>query len=149
MSQVIRLTMFREPSVDGATLSRLFYGTEFICDVLEDVVREKPGVPVADWKVKGLTAIPAGIYEIVLENSPRFGNDTLTLKNVEGFQYIRIHAGNRSTDTEGCLLPGTRQGTNVVGRSREALFRLRDILLPHLWSKGTVEIEILNALEEA
>lgn len=91
---MIHFTMLREPSQGGATLSKLFLGLDFLCDVLEDEVREIPGKPVSEWKIKGHTAIPAGTYEIEARQSGHFGPDTLTLLDVPGFQYIRIHAGN-------------------------------------------------------
>jgi hypothetical protein len=91
----------REPSKGGATLSKLFLGEQFICDILEDEVREVPGVPVEQWKIHGVTAIPAGVYRVVTEDSQRFGPDTLTLANVPGYKYIRIHGGNTAATRKG------------------------------------------------
>lgn len=138
------LTLVREPSKDGATLSVLYLGAYAICDVLEDEVREVPGMEVVLWKVKGRTAIPAGSYALALENSLRFGPDTLTVRGVPGFEYIRIHGGNTQLDTEGCLLPGTRNGTNTVKDSRVALQRLRDLIVPSLRRGEPVILKIIN-----
>lgn len=143
------LTMFREPSKNGATLSKLFNGLTFLMDVLEDEVREEKGVPVADWKEKGRTAIPAGKYQITLENSSRFGPDTMTVNDVDGFEYIRIHAGNTQFDTEGCLLVGQRNSDSTVAMSRINLIKLKDIVVPAIKSGDEVYIEIFNPLEEA
>jgi hypothetical protein len=142
-------TMQREESRNDATLSKLWVGNVFVCDVLEDVVREVEGEPVSTWKVPGKTAIPAGIYYITLEDSQRFGPDTLTVNQVPGFQYIRIHGGNRSEDTEGCLLPGTRNSTNTVGSSQVALHALRALVVPAIQAGDSVFIEILNPLKSA
>lgn len=139
------LTMFREPSQGGVTLSKLYLGLEFICDVLEDEVREMPGVPVADWKIHGVTAIPHGTYEIEACYSQRFGPQTLTLLNVPGYQYIRIHGGNTSADTEGCLLPGVRLNATTVTQSRANLQKLKDLVLPWLSEGERVQIEIIPA----
>lgn len=139
------LTMFREPSVGGATLSKLYHGGEFLCDVLEDEVRELPGVPVADWKIHGVTAIPSGVYTIVAEHSQRFGPNTLTLKDVPGYQYIRVHGGNRAHDTEGCLLPGLRNSSATVGKSQNTLAFLKEYVLKALNAKKLVQIEIIPA----
>lgn len=136
------LTMLREPSVNGATLSKLFLGADFICDILEDEVREIPGRTVEQWKQWGKTAIPSGVYKIGLEHSNRFGPDTLTVFNVPGFQGVRIHAGNTQADTEGCLLPGTRNSNCTVANSRDALSKLRTMLVPY-YPVG-VSLEILN-----
>ena len=141
----MHLTMFREPSQGGATLSKLFNGLEFVCDVLEDEVRELPGVPVSDWKIHGVTAIPAGIYKISLEMSNRFGPATITLHDVPGYKYIRGHAGNTSADTEGCLLFGERNSTCTVKNSRMALAVVRSLISAALRRGEPVDIEIIPA----
>jgi hypothetical protein len=141
----MHLTMFREPSQGGATLSKLFHGLEFVCDVLEDEVRELPGVPVSGWKIHGVTAIPHGTYQITLEFSQRFGPDTITLLKVPGYQYIRGHAGNTSADTEGCLLFGTRNSACTVARSRDALAYVKRMVQAALQRGERVDIEIIPA----
>ena len=59
-------------------------------------------------KVHGETAIPAGRYQIVLEFSPKFGRELLTLLDVPGFSKIRIHSVRDDDDTEGCIGVGNR-----------------------------------------
>ncbi len=76
-------------AVDGA-----FFG---YC--LEDVVR-----PAGTPKVHGETAIPAGLYEVGIHDSPRFRKRLPWLKNVPGFDYILAHGGNRPEDSSGCIL---------------------------------------------
>ena len=141
----MKLTMQREPSGPMATLSVLSLNGDFLCDVLEDVVREKPGLSVAFWKIKGETAIPAGTYEIVLETSQRFGPNTLTLKKVPGYEAIRCHAGNTEKDTEGCLLFGNRLNPGFVTNSAKMLKKVFAVCWS-AFSKGEkVFIEILPA----
>jgi hypothetical protein len=144
----MHLTMFRSPSVNGATLSKMFNGTEFLNDVVEDEIREEPGIPVADWKINGHTAIPAGTYNLSLQNSSRFGADTLTVDGVDGFEYIRIHGGNTAWDTEGCLLPGTRNSDCTVAHSQDALHALRNLVVPRLQAGEQVTLEIVNPGEQ-
>lgn len=136
------LTMFREESVGKATLSKLFNGLIFLCDVLEDEVREIEGVPVADWKVHGATAIPHGKYKVVLEDSQRFGPDTPTLLDVPGYKYIRCHSGNKSEDTEGCLLFGIKSSSNTVSNSRVTVATIKMLMLEAVKKGETIEIEI-------
>ena len=142
---ILEVKQLREPSAGGATLSKVYIGDKYVCDILEDVVREVPGVPVEQWKIKGETAIPAGRYKISLETSTRFGPDTLTLENVPGFQYIRIHGGNTSKDTEGCLLPGARSGTAKVAFSQLSLVTLRGHIIPVIHGGGEVWWTIVPA----
>lgn len=88
------------------TISELFLDGERFSYLLEDKVREIPGMPVEQWKVDGQTAIPSGVFPVTLEHSGRFGPDTITINDVPGFNYIRCHGGNDENDTEGCPLPG-------------------------------------------
>jgi hypothetical protein len=94
------LHILRTIHTDHSARGIWIHGDTVFCLSLEDVVRES-GV-----KVPGRTAIPAGLYEIKLEDSPKFGKDTPTLQNVPDFDCIRIHGGNTEQDTEGCILVG-------------------------------------------
>ena len=59
------------------------------------------------WKDNepNVSSIPAGIYEVVRVQSPRFGN-TFEVKNVEGRTHILFHRGNSIKDSRGCILLG-------------------------------------------
>lgn len=143
------LSQYRKPSVGGATISKLYLGGQYLCDILEDEVREIPGMPVADWKIHGETAIPAGKYKVVLQDSGRFGLNTLTLLDVPGFKYIRVHGGNTAANTEGCLLPGTKNSDNTVASSQVALRALHALIEPEIDVGGAVWWEIAPTLMEA
>lgn len=124
----MELTLLRNRFKEDYTAGQLYIDGVYFCFTLEDKVREQDGVPVEKWKVNGETAIPQGIYEVVSEDSPKFGPQTLTLKDVPGFSYIRIHSGNSITDTEGCILVGYRinsSGIIVPGTTRTALTALK------------------------
>ncbi len=110
----MKLTLNRRPSVGGATIGELLEDGARLCFTLEDEIRERVGEPVANWKIRGATAIPAGEYRVTLEMSPRFGADTLTINNVPGFVGVRMHAGNTDRDTGGCPLLGLRVADNSI-----------------------------------
>lgn len=143
----MKLTLQRLPSEGGATLGKLFIDGVFASHTLEDEVRELPGVPVAAWKIKGATAIPSGSYRVTLEPSARFGPDTLTLHDVPGFQYIRMHAGNTSADTEGCVLLGMQASatTLIGGTSRPAVALVKSRVAMALDAGEEVWIDVANA----
>jgi hypothetical protein len=119
---------------DDFTLSKLQINDKpmLMCPyILEDAVREIPNRPVSEWKVKSETAIPAGTYQVEKTFSKRFGKLMYQLMDVPGFEGIRIHAGNTSHDTEGCLITGKERDEkngDVSGSrvARDALERVLD-----------------------
>lgn len=122
-----------------------------LCYTLEDTVREISGQPVQDWKIRGATAIPAGRYRVTLENSPRFGIDTLTIHDVPGFVGVRMHAGNTVADTEGCPLLGMEIDPRgiVGGTSRPAVKLVKFIVADALNRDEVVWLDICNTDHEA
>lgn len=119
----------------------------FLMFTCEDPVREIAGQPVSAWKIKGETAIPAGRYRLTLEDSPRFGPDTPTLHGVEGFDYIRMHAGNDHEHTEGCPLVGyelTAEGEIAFGQTRAAATNLKKAIREALARGGRCFIDVRN-----
>jgi hypothetical protein len=143
----MKLTLQRRTSVGGATIGKLYIDGVYACCTLEDEVREIEGVPVSEWKIKGATAIPSGKYRVTLDQSSRFGPDTLTINDVPGFQYIRMHAGNTAADTEGCPLLGMQatETTLIGGTSRPAVELVKSEVRRALDKGDAVTIEISNA----
>jgi Family of unknown function (DUF5675) len=111
--------------------------------VLEDVERE------GELKVPGKTAIPRGTYKIVIDYSNRFKRRLPRLLDVPGFTGIRIHPGNVSGDTDGCLLPGMERYENSVGHSVVAFSNLFGQMLMAEARAEPITIEIRGALETA
>ena len=126
------------------TIGKLYIDGKYFCDTLEDTVRDtnKSGkFDNGEKKVKGKTAIPYGTYEIKWTYSPRFKKYTPQLMNVPQFEGIRIHAGNSSTDTEGCLLLGENKKVGIVLNSRATINKFYQIIKEACY-KGKVTIEI-------
>ena len=101
------------------TIGELYVDGAYISDTLEDPVRPLPetcpNTPKGkDCKCKekiyGNTAVPAGTYEVKLSYSNRFKRIMPEILNVPHFLGIRIHTGNKTADTEGCILVGTWDG---------------------------------------
>ena len=98
----------------------------YFCDTLEPTWRDyKNGA----YKVKGRSAIPEGRYAVVISYSPKFKAWLPILLGGPEFnrkwQGIRIHAGNCSEDTEGCILVGKNKLVGQVVDSRIWLHRLK------------------------
>jgi len=118
----------------------------FKCCTCEDAVRGN-GDPatVAQWKIKGESAIPYGTYPLRLTWSSRFGRPMWQVCDVPGFTGIRIHAGNTEKDTEGCILLGEQINGNYSGvaKSRDAVNRFETIMARYYGNADAV-IEILK-----
>lgn len=85
------------------TIGKMYLDGKYFCDTLEDPVRE---LKSTKDKVYGDTAIPAGTYKVILNQSPRFKRVLPRLLDVPYFEGVLIHRGNTSKDTHGCILVG-------------------------------------------
>lgn len=100
----------------GYTVGKLYIDGAFQCHTLEPTARTE--------KVAGDTAIPTGTYTVFVTHSPRFNRNLPIVMNVPGFEGIRIHAGNRASDTDGCILVGQWDRGMTLRNSGEALAQL-------------------------
>lgn len=116
------------------TIGKLYIDGKLFCDTLEDVVRPD-GV-----KVYGETAIPAGTYKVILNMSNRFKRIMPLLLNVPMFEGIRIHEGNSSADSSGCILVGKNTAKGKVTDSKKTFAELMSVLK---LAKDEITIEIL------
>ena len=95
---------------------------QYFCDTLEPTWRDYAN---GAYKVKGRSAIPEGRYAVVISFSPKFKQWLPILLGVPKFEGIRIHAGNTSEDTEGCILVGKNREVGKVLDSRIWVHRLK------------------------
>ena len=113
MSGPLMLALVRTEATADRTLGQLLANGEHFCHVLEDTLRPR-GV-----KVAGVTAIPAGLYRVTLEKSPKFKRIMPTIKGVPNFEGVRMHGGNRPEDTEGCPLVAFNCSGRVIQGTAE------------------------------
>jgi len=133
------LVLKRRYYTNISTVGELYFGEEFLAYTLEDTLRKGP-------KLEGITAIPAGKYEVVVNFSDRFKKMMPLLLDVPGFTGVRIHSGNTAADTEGCILVGldfSQETPNFIGRSRDA-FNLVFPRIQEYVSKEKLFISISN-----
>lgn len=122
-----------------------------LCYTLEDEVRETQGKPVSEWKIRGATAIPSGRYQVTLEDSPKFGPDTITVNDVPGFDYIRMHSGNTEIDTDGCPLLGMEIDPHgiVPGTTRPAVKLVKYVVRQAIDRGEQVWLQVNNTVAQA
>ena len=91
------LVLVRDAFTETAILGRLFLGGTCICYTLEN--RSK--------------VIPCGTYNIENSKSPKFKRELPLIYGykVAASRGIRIHAGNTSKDSAGCVLVGMGRDT--------------------------------------
>ncbi len=131
MKILLLRTKYRKYYTQGIMLiDDVFFGY-----TLEDEIRLTP-------KVRKMTAIPEGFYQVVVDYSPRFKRDLPRIKGVNKFKGIRIHGGNTHKNTEGCPLIAKNKGDGKIWGSLSAK-------LTNKLKRATddIYIEIINTRE--
>lgn len=112
----------------SCTKGALTIDGEYVCRTLE-----------LPWKEnqRNVSCIPVGTYVCRRALSPRF-NETFEITGVRGRDHILFHSGNKTRDTEGCVLVGKTMSSKVcyVNDSRVT----RAIFMSTL--KGVEEFEL-------
>lgn len=127
----------------GYCIGHLYIDGKFFCDTLEDVSRglnsKMTLKEILKRKIKGLTAIPVGVYGILMNVvSPKYSKKKFfynlcrgrmpRLSNVPGYDGVLMHTGNTSKDTDGCILVGYNKVKGGLVNSTEAFVKLYNIL---------------------
>lgn len=93
------LTLVRYTRTDEAILGSLYLNGAFVCYTLENEAK----------------AIPCGMYKVQNSKSPKFKRELPLISNsttVKASRGIRIHSGNTSKDSQGCVLVGMERSTD-------------------------------------
>lgn len=119
---MITLLLKRIAFRESYTIGRLYLNDIYFCDTIEDKTRYLPKICpgtskgincTCKEKVYSKTAIPAGIYQIIVNYSPRFKLELPRLLSVPHFEGILIHRGNTAEDSAGCIIVGENK---VIGK---------------------------------
>jgi hypothetical protein len=87
-----------------------------------------PAEEIRRRKVAHETAIPTGVYKVVVNLSPAKRRMLPRLLDVPGFSGILIHRGNTKSDSSGCILVGENRVKEKVLNSTPCEKRLVEIL---------------------
>ena len=125
----MKLHLQRTERGDRYTMGRLAIDGVAFCDTLEPTDRHLDAATMRpEQKIYGQTAIPTGTYPVVLTYSPRFKRTLPLIQDVPHFEGIRIHPGNTSADTAGCILVGRQAIPGRLTDSRQTLRQLMKTL---------------------
>ncbi len=135
------LYMIRDDCTETRTFGTLTCPDGYVCETLEDPVRPE-GV-----KVLGDTAIPSGTYRVTITRSKRFQKMLPLIHEVPGFGGVRIHAGNSTRDTTGCVLVGLKRDATEdadlqIQHSRAAMEAVQHRIAAALAQGETVWLDI-------
>lgn len=141
----MEILLQRVAKKDKYTIGKLYINDQYFCDTLEDTDRgltqSMTEQQIKSKKVYGETAIPTGIYRVIISYSNRFKKQMPLLLNVPGFAGIRIHTGNTEKDSLGCILVGKNKAVGKVLESRDTYNKLFSIL-QKADKKETIKITI-------
>ena len=136
----MKLRLERKYPFETGVIGELYVDSKLECYTLEDKEREV--------KIPGKTAIPRGIYKVVIDFSSRFQRMMPHLLDVPGFEGIRIHCGNTVRDTEGCILVGKGKLDTSIVQSHVAFSQLILKMSEALLAHEEIEIEITGGQNE-
>lgn len=131
-----RMILNRTTFTDTSTIGELFIDGRFNCYTLELSARKQDSVK---------NCIPAGKYEVQITYSTRFKKDMPLLMDVPGYEGIRIHPGNSSVSTEGCILVGMTKENDWIGESVVAFNEVYAIIENKI-KQGKLYLEITGKL---
>lgn len=93
---------------NNAVIGHLYINGKFFCTTLENLLKR----------------IPKGLYSLSLTYSPKFKRKLPLISPVSFRSGIRIHSGNTSSDSQGCVLVGLRDDFYTLKDSRLTLGKL-------------------------
>jgi hypothetical protein len=139
----MKIEILRNQGTKNFTEGKLYVDGKFECFTIEDEDRK---LESGGTKIYGQTAIPKGTYNVTISKSNRFKRFLIEILKVDQFEGIRIHAGNSSKDTEGCIIVGStnnKDDDDWIGASRVAYEILHKKVRTALSNQEKVTLEIV------
>lgn len=140
----MKITIERKNKKDTYTIGKLYIDGVYFCDTLEDKDRNLDSSmsleDILAKKVYGETAIPYGTYSAEVTYSPKFKRDLLLIKDVKGFEGIRVHAGNFASNSLGCVLIGRNTHVGMLSESKKTL----EAFMKRIEGETDITVEIIR-----
>lgn len=140
----MHIKIVREEYYETCTIGKLYIDGVYFCATLEDkdrgLTNDMSLNEIIQKKVYGQTAIPTGIYKVILSISNKFKRILPEILNVPNWSGVRIHSGNTAADSLGCILVGNRLNESFIANSRNTEKKLIDILSS---AKDEIILEII------
>ena len=126
MKTYITLVRALQNLQENAIVGHLYINGKFFCTTLENLQKR----------------IPKGLYSLSLTYSPKFKRNLPLISIVPHRSGIRIHSGNRSSDSQGCVLVGLRDDFYTLKDSRLTLGKLITVLFDGDSKKNVYQFEV-------
>lgn len=133
------MTIDRQWFTDKTTIGTLMFDGIHMCFTLEDTCRRK--------KVAGITAIPSGRYEVVMDYSKHFDRIMPHILDVPFFEGVRMHKGSYAVNTDGCVLVGLRHEKDAIFDCQKAIDAVEAELKKRL-AKGKVFVSVFGGISK-
>jgi len=100
------------------TIGVIHFDGKLFCNTLEDTVRDlnKDGdlEDYGEMKIYGETAIPYGVYKVIVNYSPKLKRELPLILDVKHFTGIRIHKVRSAAGTLGCVGVGKNTSPGIL-----------------------------------
>ena len=155
----MKLLLKRIYTCSTYTIGHLYINGQYYCDTLEDCDRmldqSMSEAQILKIKVKNETAIPTGIYNILMNIiSPKYSKVQYyldickgmvpRLEYVKGYSGVLIHCGNTAADSSGCILVGLNKTKGKVLYSKATFEKVYNVLKTAYNRKEAITLEIVR-----
>lgn len=140
----MNIVVIREPVInvlnaEAFTPGKVYIDGQFFCFSCEDEDRflEKGNV-----KVYGRTAIPRGLYSVVITMSNRFKKLMPLVVGVTTHDGIRFHGANRAEDLLGCIGIGKVRTSTGIAQCADTVQKLNAMITKAAARKESCSLEV-------
>ena len=139
----MKLLLKRKLLTNTYTMGELWVNDVFFCHTIEDKVRAKSGLWNKLKKVYAQTAIPYGVYPVMVTWSNRFKRPLTGVFSVPDFEGIRIHNGSTEKSSAGCIIVSHKKYQDGMLANDKSAMNQLCVLIEDAQKKEKVTLEII------